>query len=207
MWEGKVLPCRPQQWAAQRCSDPCSWETGTHRFTPGIPGACIAHWWAEGKGSPIHPMLGGTLAQSSAQHLEIWQDVLWQPLLCHTVPERPWPRYFIFLKLSSPAVKREDAACLSHRSGLKVCEAFKHHSPGSHKSTFSRQIHHAQCSLPSQPNTALLTSAHLLCHRGHEIRVRPLIWQRDCCFLDATAVTCRMGPCEDYSNRSAKQHS
>lgn len=149
MWEGKVLLCRPWQWAAQWCSDPCSWEASTHHAIPDIPGACTASWWAESKGSPIHPMLGGKLAQPSTQHLKIWQDILWQPLLCHTLPERPWPRYFILLKLSSPAVKKEDVASLSHWSRLKVCEAFKHHSPGSHKSSFSRQIHHAQCSLLS----------------------------------------------------------
>lgn len=48
--------------------------------------------------------------------------------------------------ISAPQLlSRDDTASLSHRSGLKVCEAFKHHSLGSHKNSLSRQIHHAQC--------------------------------------------------------------
>lgn len=57
------------------------------------------------QGQPICPMLGGKLAQPSTYQLEIWQGFIWQTLLCHRLPERPWPRYFILLYLIT-AVKQ-----------------------------------------------------------------------------------------------------
>lgn len=109
--------------------------------------------------------------------------------------------------ISAPQLlSRDDTASLSHRSGLKVCEAFKYHSPGSHKNSLSRQIHHARSSVLLSPHTAPLTSTHLPCHGGHEIRVGPLIWQRDCLFLSVAAITSRMGPSGGYSNVSDDQY-
>lgn len=94
----------------------------------------------------------------------------------------------------------------SLRSGLKVCEAFKHHSPGSHKNSLSRQIHHAQCSVLLSPQHSSIDFNHLPCHGGHKIRVRPLIWQRDCLFFSVAAITSRMGPSGGYSNLSDHQY-
>lgn len=102
------------------------------------------------QGQPVRPMLGGKLAELSADQLEAGTVLSGRPR-SGTALRRDLGQGVSSHCTSAPRLlSSDDTAPLSHRSGLKVCEALKQHSPGSHKNSLSRQIHLGSPRAPAQ---------------------------------------------------------
>lgn len=85
-------------------------------------------------------MLGGKLAELSTDQLEAGTVLSGRPR-SGTALRRDLGQGVSSHRTSAPRLRsRDDTAPLPHRSGLKVCEALKQHSPGSRKNSLSRQI-------------------------------------------------------------------